>query len=48
MRSGEQAYEVEVDAETGAIVASEEEDLEEILAELSGDLSHEGVDGDTA
>lgn len=46
VRSGERAYEVEVDAGNGTIVAIEEEDLEEIQAELSGDLSHEGVDGD--
>lgn len=46
VRSGDQAYEVEVDAESGEIVAVEEEGLEEVQAELSGDLSHEGVDGD--
>ncbi|MEM1012208.1 MAG: PepSY domain-containing protein [Planctomycetota bacterium] len=44
--SGDRAFEVEVDAASGAIVAVEEEALEEIQAELSGDLSHEGVDGD--
>jgi len=46
IRSGDQAYEVEVDAVSGKIVAAEKESLEEIQAELSGDLSHEGVDGD--
>lgn len=44
--SGDQAYEVEVDAVSGKIVAAEAESLEEIQAELSGDLSHEGVEGD--
>ncbi|MEM8494269.1 MAG: hypothetical protein AAF663_02635 [Planctomycetota bacterium] len=44
--SGDRAFEVEVDAVSGDIVAVEEEALEEIRAELSGDLSHEGVDGD--
>ncbi|EOD80083.1 hypothetical protein D515_00907 [Grimontia indica] len=47
VRSGEQAYEVEVDAVSGKIVAAEKESLAEIQAELSGDLSHEGVAGDT-
>ncbi len=46
VRHGDKAYEVEVDAITGKIVASEEESLAEIQAELSGDLSHEGVLGD--
>ncbi|MBB6430100.1 PepSY domain-containing protein [Algisphaera agarilytica] len=46
IKSGDQAYEVEVDAVSGKIIATEEESLEEIQAELSGDLSHEGVDGD--
>ncbi len=46
IRSGNQAYEVEVNAESGEIVAVEKESLEEIQAELSGDLLHEGVDGD--
>lgn len=47
VRAGDRAYEIEVDAESGEIVAIEEEDIAEIEAELSGDLSHEGVDGDT-
>lgn len=46
IRSGDQAFEVEVDAVSGEIVAVEKETLEEIRAELSGDLSHEGIDGD--
>lgn len=46
VRSGKQAYEVEVDAVTGKIVAAEKESLAEIQAELSGDLSHEGVKDD--
>lgn len=46
IKSGEKAYEVEVDAVSGAIVAAEEESFEEVQAELSGDLSHEGVEGD--
>ena len=46
VQSGEQAYEVEIDAVTGKVIAAEEESLEEIQAELSGDLSHEGVEGD--
>lgn len=46
VRVGEKAYEVEVDAVSKKIVAAEEESLEEIQAELSGDLSHEGVTGD--
>ncbi len=46
VRSGKQAYEVEVDAVTGHIVATEKESLAEIQAELSGDLSHEGVKND--
>ncbi|MEM1026996.1 MAG: PepSY domain-containing protein [Planctomycetota bacterium] len=44
--SGDRAFEVEVDAVSGNIVAVEEESLDEIRAELSGDLSHEGVEGD--
>ncbi|CDT02276.1 PepSY domain-containing protein [Vibrio coralliirubri] len=40
------AYEIEVDAVTAQIVAVEEESLAEIQAELSGELSHEGVTGD--
>lgn len=47
IRTGAKAYEVEVNAITGEIVAAEEESLAEIQAELSGDLSHEGVAGDT-
>lgn len=47
LRSGEEAFEVEVDAVTGAVVAAEAESLAEIQAELAGDLSHEGVAGDT-
>lgn len=43
---GERAFEVEVDAVSGAIVAVEEESRAEIEAELAGDLSHEGVAGD--
>ncbi|MGF1864282.1 peptidase [Enterovibrio norvegicus] len=46
VKSGAKAYEVEVDATSGKIVAAEEESLAEIKAELSGDLSHEGVIGD--
>ncbi|MEM6260792.1 MAG: PepSY domain-containing protein [Planctomycetota bacterium] len=46
VQSGDRAFEVEVDAVSGEIVAAEEESLEEIQAELSGDLSHEGVVGD--
>lgn len=46
IRSGEQAYEIEVDAVNGKVVAAEKESLEEIQTELSGDLSHEGVSGD--
>ncbi|MEM1210200.1 MAG: PepSY domain-containing protein [Planctomycetota bacterium] len=46
IKRGDQAFEVEVDAASGQIVAAEEESLEEIQAELSGDLSHEGVDSD--
>lgn len=46
IKAGDQAFEVEVDAISGEIVATEEESLEEIQAELSGDLSHEGIDGD--
>lgn len=40
------AYEIEVDALTAKIVALEEESLAEVQAELSGELSHEGVTGD--
>ncbi|MGB1012007.1 MAG: PepSY domain-containing protein [Thiolinea sp.] len=47
VKVGEKAYEVEVDAVSKKIVAAEEESLKEIQAELSGDLSHEGVAGDT-
>lgn len=46
IKRGDKAYEVEVDALTGKIVAAEEESLAEVQAELSGDLSHEGVIGD--
>ena len=46
VKLGDKAYEVEVDATSGGIVAAEEESLEEVKAELSGDLSHEGVEGD--
>lgn len=48
VKKGDKAYEVEVevDALTGKIVAAEEESLAEVQAELSGDLSHEGVIGD--
>jgi predicted small secreted protein len=46
IKSGQHAYEVEVDAVTGKIVTAKKESLEEIKAELSGDLSHEGVSGD--
>ncbi|HDM8163878.1 TPA: PepSY domain-containing protein [Vibrio harveyi] len=46
IKHGDQAYEVEIDALTGKIVAAEEESLAEVQAELSGDLSHEGVIGD--
>ncbi|MBE8574513.1 PepSY domain-containing protein [Vibrio sp. OPT18] len=45
MRDGK-AYEIEVDAVTAKIVAVEEESLAEVQAELSGELSHEGVTGD--
>lgn len=44
VKKGDKAY--EVDALTGKVVAAEEESLTEIQAELSGDLSHEGVIGD--
>ncbi|MEM9419127.1 MAG: PepSY domain-containing protein [Planctomycetota bacterium] len=46
VKSGDKAYEVEVDAVSGKIIEAEQESLEEIQAELSGDLSHEGVEGD--
>ncbi len=46
VQSGKHAYEVEVDAKNGAIISTEQESLEEIHAELSGDLSHEGVGSD--
>lgn len=46
VKKDEKAYEIEVNANTGEIVAVEEETLEEIQAELSGDLSHEGTIGD--
>jgi hypothetical protein len=42
----QKAYEIEIDATNGTTVAVEEEDLAQIKAELSGDLSHEGVKGD--
>ncbi|WP_230627030.1 PepSY domain-containing protein [Photobacterium angustum] len=46
IRHNDKAYEVEVNALTGEIVTKEEETLAEIQAELSGELSHEGVAGD--
>ncbi|PSW19868.1 peptidase [Photobacterium sanctipauli] len=46
VKKGDKAYEVEINALTGEIVAAEEETLAEIQAELSGDLSHEGALGD--
>ncbi|WP_026973285.1 PepSY domain-containing protein [Aliagarivorans marinus] len=46
IKLGDNAYEVEVDAASGKIVAAEQESLAEVQAELSGDLSHEGVAGD--
>ena len=46
IRHNDKAYEVEVNALTGEIVAAEEETLAEIQAELSGNLSHEGTLGD--
>ncbi|ELA8470521.1 peptidase [Vibrio alginolyticus] len=46
IKKGGKVYEIEVDAPTGKIVATEEESLAEIQAELSGDLSHEGIIGD--
>lgn len=46
IRTGEQAYEIEVDAVSGKVIETEEESLQEIQAELAGDLSHEGVEGD--
>ncbi|MBC7002339.1 PepSY domain-containing protein [Photobacterium sp. BZF1] len=46
VRQGDKAFEIEVDAKSGKIIAAEEETLAEIQAELSGDLSHEGVEGD--
>ena len=46
VRVGTQGYEVEVNALTGEVVSAEPESLEEINAELSGDLSHEGVSDD--
>lgn len=47
IKSGNQAFEVEVDAKSGEIITAEKETLEEVQSELSGDLSHEGVSGDT-
>jgi len=44
IRSKSKAYEVEVDALNGMIIKVEEESLDEIEAELSGDLSHECVE----
>ena len=46
IRTGDEAYEIEVNAITAVIEASEKESLSEIKAELSGDLSHEGTKGD--
>lgn len=46
VKSGNQGYEVEVDAISGKIIATEPESLAEIQAELSGNLTHEGIDGD--
>mgnify|MGYP001800965239 CR=1 FL=1 len=46
VKLGDKAYEVEVDAVSSEIIAAEEESLAEVQAELSGDLSHEGVEGD--
>lgn len=46
IKKSSKVYEIEVDAPTGKIVATEEESLAEIEAELSGDLSHEGIIGD--
>ncbi len=46
VKVGTKAYEVEINASNGAIVAVEEESLAEVQAELSGNLSHEGVAGD--
>ncbi|ASI93478.1 PepSY domain-containing protein [Vibrio rotiferianus] len=43
VKKDDKAYEIEVDARSGKIIAAEEESLAEIKAELSGDLSHEGV-----
>jgi len=47
IRTKDHAYEIEVNAKSGEIVAVEKESLDEIQSELSGNLSHEGVDGDT-
>ena len=46
VKLGDKAYEIEVDAASSEIVTAEEESLAEVEAELSGDLSHEGVEGD--
>ena len=46
VKSGNQAYEIEIDAVSGKVIEKAKESLEEIQAELSGDLSHEGVSGD--
>lgn len=46
IKSKGQAYEIEVDAYSGKVLAIEEESLEEIRAELAGQLLHEGIDGD--
>lgn len=46
VQSGNDAYEIEVNAVNGKVVAVEQESLAEVQAELAGDLSHEGVEGD--
>lgn len=46
IRVDDQAHEVEIDAVTSKVIAAEPESLEEVQAELSGDLSHEGTEGD--
>lgn len=46
IKSKDQAYEIEVDAYSGDVIAIEKESLEQIRAELAGQLLHEGIEGD--
>ena len=46
VKTGKDAYEIEIDALSGKVIAAQKESLKEIRAELSGNLSHEGVEGD--